>query len=89
MHNIAYMSRFNYLSLGFVIYKIQDKNLLNQKLGEEFFKYTVSSARSRSFLNTREVTGRFRLQAGHYAVIPSTFRPHQEGDFLLRVFTEK
>ena len=71
-----------------MIYNLEDKALPGQKLEEEFFNYTKSRARSRSFLNTREVSGRFRLEHGHYAVIPSTFRPGDEGDFLLRVFTE-
>ena len=72
-----------------MIYNLQDRIQPGHKLDEEFFNYTKSTARSRSFLNTREVSGRFRLEPGHYAVIPSTFRPHHEGDFLLRVFTEK
>ena len=78
----------NIYSPGFVIYNLQDKIQPGRKLDEEFFNYTKSTARSRSFLNTREVSGRFRLEPGHYAVIPSTFRPGDEGDFLLRVFTE-
>ena len=77
-----------FYSVGFVIYNLQDKTLSGRKLGEDFFNYTRSTARSRSFLNTREVSGRFRLEPGQYVVIPSTFRPGEEGDFLLRVFTE-
>ena len=77
------------LSIGFVIYKVKELLPDGGKLDTEFFRTTKSAARSRTFTNTREVTTRFRLTPGQYAIIPSTFRPGHEGEFLLRVFTEK
>ena len=46
-------------------------------------------AKSDSFINAREVVGRFSLDPGNYVVIPSTFYPHEEGQFLLRMVSEK
>lgn len=56
---------------------------------KEFFMSNSSKARSRAYINLREVTQRFRLSPGEYVIIPSTYEPHQEGDFILRVFSEK
>ena len=32
---------------------------------------------------------RFTLNAGRYVIVPSTFDPAQEREFLLRLFTER
>lgn len=60
-----------------------------QLLNTDFFKYNASVARSANFINLREVTLRVKLPPGQYCVIPSTYLPGEEGDFLLRIFTEK
>lgn len=61
---------------------------LPKPLDVNFFKYNASVGRSPSFINLREVTCRFKLPPGVYCIVPSTFDPNEEGEFLLRIFSE-
>ncbi|EUB60655.1 Calpain [Echinococcus granulosus] len=40
------------------------------------------------FTNTREVVVKLRVMPGCYLIVPSTFNPNQEAQFIIRVFTE-
>ncbi len=77
------------LTVGFGLYYLRDPDATPRPLDTDFFKYTRSAGRSKAFINLREVSVRFRLPPGTYVVVPSTFRPNEEGDFILRIFTEK
>lgn len=95
-----YMMGSSELTIGFAIYALHDGILqslpvgssapqfMQQILNTEFFKYNCSVARSPTYINLREVTSRFKLPPGTYAVIPSTFDKNEEGEFILRVWTE-
>ncbi|XP_078145830.1 calpain-3b isoform X2 [Centroberyx gerrardi] len=77
-------------TIGFSIYEVpKESRGCIQHLQKDFFLYTASKAKCKTFINLREVTERFRLPPGEYVIIPSTFEPHQEGEFILRVFSEK
>uniref|UniRef100_H3CDE3 Calpain-3 n=1 Tax=Tetraodon nigroviridis TaxID=99883 RepID=H3CDE3_TETNG len=79
-----------FLTVGFSIYKVpQEMCGQTQHLQKDFFLYTASTAKIKSYINLREVTERFHLPPGEYVIIPTTFEPHQEGEFILRVFSEK
>ncbi|CAH1397162.1 unnamed protein product [Nezara viridula] len=77
------------LTIGFAIYLLDDSEKHPQPLDLNYFKYNASVAKSPVFINSREVTSRFKLPPGEYVVVPSTFDPNEEGEFILRVFTEK
>lgn len=76
------------LTIGYAIYPLKDASSTDP-LDIRYFKYNASVAKSPAFINLREVCGRHRLAPGTYCVIPSTFAPNEEGDFLLRIFSEK
>uniref|UniRef100_A0A3B5KZN6 Calpain-3 n=1 Tax=Xiphophorus couchianus TaxID=32473 RepID=A0A3B5KZN6_9TELE len=76
----------NLFTIGFAIYEMHGNK---QHMQKDFFLVNSSKARSRSYINLREVTQRFRLSPGEYVIVPSTYEPHQEGEFILRVFSEK
>ncbi|XP_075470270.1 calpain-3 isoform X10 [Ascaphus truei] len=80
----------NLFTIGFAIYEVPKEMHGNkQHLQKDFFLYNTSKDRCKSYINMREVSQRFRLPPSEYVIIPSTFDPHQEGEFILRVFSEK
>lgn len=74
-------------TIGYTIYRLEDPNV--GPLDIKFFKYNASVAKSPAFINTREVCGRHKLVPGTYCIVPSTFEPDQEAEFMLRIFSEK
>ncbi|KAM9704165.1 calpain-3b isoform 1-T1 [Menidia menidia] len=79
-----------FLTIGFSIYEVpKEMRGQTQHLQKDFFLYTASKAKCKTYINLREVTERFCLPPGEYVIIPTTFQQHQEGEFLLRVFSEK
>lgn len=48
----------------------------------------MEKAGSSIFINAREVFSKLELDPGRYLIVPSTFDPNLEGEFMLRIFTE-
>uniref|UniRef100_A0A672GNI8 Calpain-2 catalytic subunit-like n=1 Tax=Salarias fasciatus TaxID=181472 RepID=A0A672GNI8_SALFA len=74
-------------TVGFAIYEFQGQREVH--LDKNFFLTHAQTARSETFINLREVSSRFKLPPGEYLIVPSTFEPHLNGDFCIRVFSEK
>ncbi|XP_056228684.1 calpain 2, (m/II) large subunit b [Seriola aureovittata] len=78
-------------TIGFAIYEVpqQFHGQREVHLDKNYFLTHAQTARSETFINLREVSSRFKLPPGEYLIVPSTFEPHMNGDFCIRVFSEK
>ncbi|XP_048760770.1 calpain-9-like isoform X1 [Ostrea edulis] len=77
------------IAIGFDVYKL--KYPQNRPLDGETAPRNALILKKRSgvYQYNREVTRRFDLTPGTYVIIPSSFRPHEEAEFMLRIYTEK
>ena len=71
--------------IGFTIYK----EIETCDYSADYFKSTEAIGTSGSYINYREVFGRFSLTKGAYIIIPATFLPNTEAEFLLRIFSQE
>ncbi|VFV29011.1 calpain-2 catalytic subunit-like [Lynx pardinus] len=72
-------------TIGFGIYEVPEEmtGQTNIHLSRNFFLTHRARERSDTFINLRE------LPPGEYILVPSTFEPNKDGDFCVRVFSEK
>ncbi|NXO90818.1 CAN2 protein, partial [Certhia brachydactyla] len=61
----------------------------NIHLSKNFFLTNKAQEKSNTFINLWEVLNQFKLPAGEYIIVPSTFEPNKNRNFCLRVFSEK
>ncbi|XP_007426250.1 calpain-14 [Python bivittatus] len=87
-HSGKHRNRVPHFHIGFSLYKVQKSCDNNKKLPPAFFIWNAPLSQS-LFVNDREVTQDFRLRPGTYVVVPSTLEPHQESEFILRIFSRK
>ncbi|XP_028844176.1 calpain 2, (m/II) large subunit a [Denticeps clupeoides] len=78
-------------TIGYAIYEVppQFHGQTEVHLDKNYFLTHAQKARSDTFINLREVSSRFKLPPGEYLIVPSTFEPHKNADFCVRVFSEK
>jgi len=70
------------LAIGFTVYELPDQ----QRVDRNYLERARVVAKNPVFTNTREVTARFRVPPGSYVIIPSTYKPDEEAEFLMRVY---
>ncbi|XP_055529101.1 calpain-B-like [Wyeomyia smithii] len=77
------------LTIGFLVYRITEEDLRHKPVPKKFFQKNEHRIAARSiYINSREVSCRLRLSPGVYLVVPSTLQPNEEGEFLVRIFSE-
>ncbi|XGW32001.1 hypothetical protein V3C99_010295 [Haemonchus contortus] len=74
------------LPIGFAVYEVQVDSGAGGPLSADYLLGRKPTARTRVFINMREVTCRFRVPPGHYVILPCTFDPDCDGEFLLRIY---
>ncbi|RMZ95081.1 calpain-3 isoform X2 [Brachionus plicatilis] len=78
--------------IQFRIYQIKNLEIYYESLrtGEPILPSDLIRVNSSgSYTNKREVTGRFHLHSGAFVIVPSIYDEDVEGEFLIRIFTEK
>uniref|UniRef100_A0AAY4DUS3 calpain-2 n=1 Tax=Denticeps clupeoides TaxID=299321 RepID=A0AAY4DUS3_9TELE len=70
-------------TIGYAIYEFHGQTEVH--LDKNYFLTHAQKARSDTFINLREVSSRFKLPPGEYLIVPSTFEPHKNADFCVRV----
>ncbi|XP_071450361.1 calpain-A-like [Hetaerina americana] len=77
------------LFIGFSIYHVENPERQSKPLEHKFFLYNRAERNQNTYVNRRAVTYRFLLPPGTYCIVPSTYDANEEGEYLLRVFSEK
>ncbi|XP_068106755.1 calpain-1 catalytic subunit-like isoform X2 [Hyperolius riggenbachi] len=75
----------DFLAIGFEIFKFSHMKLVSQRASAVSGLIPMVLT---PYIAARDVTGRYNLPPGQYLIIPTTFMPHEESSFTLRVFTE-
>jgi hypothetical protein len=70
--------------------KIKDGVEVDESTGLKLYANQLDRVgTSGSYINSRDVTKRFRVVPGNYLIIPSTYDENKEGEFMLRIFTQE
>ena len=74
--------------MGYFVYKMEG-NEPDGPLDAKAIAKLKLITYTKKFCSTREITGRHKLEPGRYLLVPCTSKPDQEGEFLLRIYSEQ
>ncbi|CAH1790763.1 unnamed protein product [Owenia fusiformis] len=74
--------------IGFVIYKCV-REFPNVPMPKKYFQYHTYIDKVDYYSDKRQLSKRFSLPPGEYVVVPSTYHPDEESEFMLRICFEK
>jgi calpain, invertebrate len=77
------------LKIGYTVYQVPESQTTPISIHDKSFFDRPAVAKSKEFTDMREVTCNHKLSPGEYVIVPSTFDPNEEGEFILRVFSER
>ena len=77
------------VAIGFDVYKLRHPQRRPLDGVSAPRNALILRKRSGVYEYLREITRRFELDPGVYAIIPSTYKAHAEAKFMLRLYTEK
>ncbi|XP_015204861.2 calpain-9-like isoform X1 [Lepisosteus oculatus] len=85
--------RFRHLSpnasIGYVIFQVPPSYKEQRgKFPAAFFNSQSPIAKTKAFINSREVTECFQLKPGDYLIVPSTYKPDETANFILSIFSK-
>ncbi|XP_046401342.1 calpain-B-like [Ischnura elegans] len=76
------------LCIGVSVYRVENLEKQSKPLDSQFFLYN-RAVNTPTYSYQRAITNRFLLTPGTYCIVPAVYQPRVEGEYLLRVFTEK
>ncbi|XP_039624077.1 calpain-12 [Polypterus senegalus] len=78
--------KVDFLYIAFHVYEVKGAC---GTLGKSFFTSQMPMVKSGDYSRLRAVRKRIRLPPGQYVIVPSTFKPNQEGSFFMRIYAKK
>uniref|UniRef100_A0A8D0GF54 Peptidase C2 calpain domain-containing protein n=1 Tax=Sphenodon punctatus TaxID=8508 RepID=A0A8D0GF54_SPHPU len=80
----------DFLSIGFEVYEIsKEYRELRRTAQRKLALSDLTQVARTEYAPRRGVTQRCRLPPGEYLIVPTTFNPTDESEFILQIFTEK
>ncbi|TGZ72132.1 hypothetical protein CRM22_002281 [Opisthorchis felineus] len=79
-------ARGSYHYIGFAVYAVSPAQAVPVN---RFFIQRTRPLKTPHFADVREVTERFKVPPGRYIIIPSTHKPNEEADFIVRIITQQ